>query len=233
MIPVDNKPLLVVLTGKVTHFTQPKKVDGSLGATLNTDTTTVKLELAPQSYLDKIGLALKEDDAVTVTGMQKTSKKNFSLSMSVQILKLGEKTYLLRDEKNNVLWLPLWKNKKVTGTVKEIATPDAAAVGDARFSAITLVTGVNSLTVLLAPADYMAKTGLIFAVGDKVIIDGAIDTHATQGPLLATTVKLHDVLYTLREKKTRKGLWEVAAQTPLIAPPPPVTPTPAGVVPTK
>lgn len=230
--PPVTKPQLVVLTGKLTNITQPRKAGGVLSATLNTDTTTMKIELAPQTYLDKIGLVLKGDDAVTVTGLEKTNRKDLSLSVAVQVLTLGDKTYQLRDDKGSSLWLPSWRTKKVNGTIKDVTLPGAAATGDAQYISATLTTVTTTLTVLFAPADYMTKIGLTLAAGDTISTEVAYDAHAPQSPMMAITVKSHTVLYTLRDAKTRKGLWDVPAAPTPVAPPPATTP-PAGAVPAK
>jgi hypothetical protein len=198
----------------------PKKAGGTLTATMNTDTTTVRVELAPQSYLDKIGLTLKEDDQVTLTGLQSVNKKNQTLTVSVQALKLGDKTFQLRDEKNKAMWLPSWKTKKMTGVVKEIKMPAAAATGDARLVSITLDSPKNpTITVLLAPTDYLTKIGLVMMENDTATISGAIDMHNDQSPMLAAQVKWHGVTFILRDNK-RHALWEATPPPTTIAPTP-------------
>jgi hypothetical protein len=212
-----------VLSGKLINITLPKKETGSIIAMLSTDTTVIRVELAPKSFMDKIKLNLQENDAVTVTGMQTINKKNQTLSVAVQAIKFGDQTYLLRDAKNKPLWLPSWQNKKATGNITAINTPDATATGDARLVSMTLATAKGeTLTVVLAPADYLAKVGLVLAVGDVVSIQGSLDTHADKGPLLATKIVSHGVTVILRDNK-RKGVWEVAALTPTpLASPAPV-----------
>ena len=215
-------PQLVVLTGKLTQITAPKKATGSLTATLTTDTVTVAVELAPQSYLDKITLSLKEADAVTITGMERTNKKTLALTVSVQTLKLGEQTYTLRDEKGKPMWEASWKRVKLNGTVKVVKTPEATAAGEAALVSFTLETNTTSQTVLLAPADYLTRIGLALKAGDVVQVNGEYDAHATQpSAVTATTVKTLGVVYTLRDKKGH-GLWETA---------PPVQPAPATTTP--
>ena len=202
-------PQLVTLTGKLGPLTTPK-AGASLVAMLTTDTLTARLELAPQSYLDKIGLSLKEGDVVTVTGKQHINAKDQSVSMGVQTLKLGDQTYQLRDADGVALWQPSRKHLEVNGTVKDIITPDAAATGKARLVSFTLVTDETSRTVLLAPVDFLAKIGLVLKDGDTVRVSGFYDAHAEKSPLMAVTVKYLDTLYTLRSPQG-KALWEQAA----------------------
>lgn len=201
---------LVMVSGKISQIKTPKKADGMVTATLTTDTLTVHVSLAPQSYLEKIGLTLLENDDVTITGQQHISKKDQSITLNIQVLKLGEKTYQLRDVKDHALWQP--KQMKITGTVKDLTTPDAAAVGDARMVCCTLETDDNPLTVRLAPSDYLTAIGLSLKNGDTMSLEGTVDTTVTPGLMLAYKVKWHGVPYTLRDKKGT-ALWGATPAT--------------------
>jgi hypothetical protein len=111
-------------TGSVTKIPSfdPSKIDSFPGRVLSIDTInssegnaeltvslktkeedSVKVFLAPESYLKNLNLTLKNGDSITVVGSKASDSQNKTAIVASQVMKNGA-TYLLRDEKGVPFW---------------------------------------------------------------------------------------------------------------------------------
>jgi hypothetical protein len=109
-------------SGTKTPSFDPSKIDSFPGQVLSIDTInseegnaeltvslktegeeSLKVFLAPESYLKNLNLTLKDGDSVTVIGSKTTDSQNETAVVASQIVKNGA-TYLLRDEKGVPFW---------------------------------------------------------------------------------------------------------------------------------
>ena len=109
-------------SGTQTPSFDPSKIDSFPGQVLSIDTInseegnaeltvslktegeeSLKVFLAPESYLKNLNLTLKDGDSVTVIGSKTTDSQKETAVVASQIIKNGA-TYLLRDEKGVPFW---------------------------------------------------------------------------------------------------------------------------------
>jgi hypothetical protein len=92
--------------GKVLSIDTMNTTEGKTELTLSLkteDEDSLKVYLAPESYLKNLNMTLKKGDAVTVVGSKTTDSQKKPVIVASQIHKNGA-TYLLRDEKGVPFW---------------------------------------------------------------------------------------------------------------------------------
>lgn len=92
--------------GKVLSIDTINTTEGKAELTLSIkteDEDSLKVYLAPESYLKNLNLTLKNGDPVTVIGSKTTDSQKKPAVVASQVLKNGA-TYLLRDEKGVPFW---------------------------------------------------------------------------------------------------------------------------------
>jgi hypothetical protein len=192
----------------------------SVSFTLVSDLESVTVVLGPASYLAKIGLALKEGDAVTVTGWRKKNAKKAPY-LNVCDLTLAGQTYPFRDASGADAWMPkVERVMALTGTVKNLVIPETATNkrGKALPETFTL-TGENlPLTTVLGPVTALAKlppAGLTVKEGDAVTISGWKITDGQTVTLLVGAITVNGVSYTLRTAENKEVWAPVTKQVTL------------------
>ena len=141
---------------------RPAQREAIIGCTLTTEQGEVKVALAPQRMLDRLGLALKVGDTMTVTGTQNPRQ---GMQLLANAVECNGNTYTLRQPQNP---LANAKPATATGTVKDLVLGEGQK-GGAR---LMLVTEDGQVPVNLCPAPYLQQIGLVLEEGKQITVNG-------------------------------------------------------------
>ena len=196
---------LSTLTGTVKQLIAPAagKSGAEVKMLLATDTTTTDISLAPAGYLTRIGLALKQDDKVTVTGWTIDLKKG--TRFDVQDVTQDGKTYPIRNKTGGKLWNEFdgYTVATETGKISQIVTPDADPTHKSRKDvACTLTTDKLARPVELTSVTHLAELGLDLKEGDQVTILGWLRPVKGQAndTMIVRSVTVNDKTYAVRDE---------------------------------
>lgn len=198
--PPKEQPKAVTVQGEIKEIITAKGPLAMVHFRLATADAVVMVGVAPQKYLDKIGLKLQQGDKVTVNGIEHAPPapaaqpaaqptKPAPLTVIIaQSITTGEKTYQIRTEKNQPLWSEVEFLPQVTvdGTIKEIIFPEPQpkpAPGEqpkpapqpkpaVQVPGIIVTTDKGDVHINGVPAAVAEQLGLKLEVGMKVTVAG-------------------------------------------------------------
>jgi hypothetical protein len=104
--------------------------------------------------------------------------------------------------------------QSVTMTGVTIIRVDTVRTGGGASLSAVIAAGSDSVTALLAPAEFMSAKLLTLAAGDVIDITGGKVTMGGKPGLIATEIKKGAATVTLRDKATGAPAWRDGMQRP-------------------
>jgi hypothetical protein len=186
-VPEKTAPALTTYTGVITKVpdvaTEDKTLYFRMSVSVNQQEQNFWIATAPVKYLAKIGLQLKPQLPVIVTGQEVLPTGNIERHFAASTISVNGKEYKLRDAKGAPAWSYWDLYMEVATVTGEITKVQAAAVtteeglpgaGIQRpnMKYMTVTAGGKTYTVVLAPQAYLDGIKFAPAVGMQVVLTG-------------------------------------------------------------
>ncbi|MEI7834642.1 MAG: hypothetical protein WCJ56_15765 [bacterium] len=211
----------VTVTGTIGEVTKVdiKKITHT-AFTLTTPAETMKVAVAPEKFLTKIGLNLANGAIVTIDGWRINNGRRKEAELVSRTITVGAQTFKLRDADGEALWGEYLEQALV-------GSPEVTVTGTAKLP-VRIKVGKNSTIehwlhfhvlngpmiarIYGGPASYAKKIGLNLVDGAPITINGWQLTDRQGYPVVvARQIIVNGVTYDIRNADGEPG-WELNAQ---------------------